>query len=73
MDKWVSFPHFDRTLGSSSHRGGPSRRPVLCPELPSGVLGASTEDADGIASEGRVELVHGSPGPFPLLAVKLAP
>ncbi len=43
------------------------------PELPGCVLWPRTEDADGIAPEGRAELVHGSPGPFPLLAVQLAP
>ena len=46
---------------------------MLCSELPGGGLGTGTEDADGIASEGGVELVHGSPGPFSLLAVQLAP
>jgi hypothetical protein len=46
---------------------------VLCPELPGCVLGTGTEDADGIAPKSGVELVHGSPGPFPLLAVELAP
>ena len=44
---------------------------MLCPELPGCVLWPCTEDADGIASEGRVELVYGSPSPLPLLAVQL--
>jgi hypothetical protein len=44
---------------------------MLCPELPGGILRASTEDADGIAPEGRVELVHRSPGPFPSLSVEM--
>ena len=46
---------------------------MLCPELPGCLLWTGTKDADGIAPEGSVELVHGSPGPFPLFAVQLAP
>ena len=46
---------------------------MLCSELPGCVLGTRTEDADRIAPEGCVELVHGSPGPFPLLTVQFAP
>lgn len=46
---------------------------MLCPELPGGVLGTGTEDANGVTPECRIELVHRSPGPFPLLPVQLAP
>ena len=46
---------------------------MLCPELPGCILWPRTEDADGIAPQCGVELVHGSPNPFPLLAVELAP
>ena len=46
---------------------------MLCPELPGGILWPCTEDADGTAAEGGIELVHGSPGPFPLLTVQFAP
>ena len=46
---------------------------MLCPELPGGVLWTGTEDADGIAPEGCVELVHGSSGQFPPFVVQLAP
>ena len=46
---------------------------MLRPELPGGILGTGPEDADGIAPEGRVELVHRFPGPFPSLSVEIAP
>ncbi len=46
---------------------------MLCSELPGGVLWTGAEDADSIAPEGGVELVHGSPGAFPLLSVQFAP
>jgi hypothetical protein len=46
---------------------------MLCAKLPGGVLWTVPRDADGIAPQGGVELVHRSPGPFPLLAVQLAP
>lgn len=46
---------------------------MLRPELPGGILWTGTKDADGIAPEGGVELVHHLPGPFPYLAVELAP
>ena len=46
---------------------------MLCPELPGCLLWTGTKDADCIASKGGIELVHGSPGPFSLLAVQLAP
>jgi len=46
---------------------------MLRPKLPGGVLWTGTQDADGIASEGGIELVHSSPDPFPLLTVQLAP
>ena len=45
---------------------------MLRPELPGGIPGTGTEDADGIAPEGRVELVHRFPGPFPSLSVEIA-
>ena len=50
----------------------PTRRTMLCPELPSRVVWTGTEYANGIAPECGVELVHRSPGPFPLLSVQLA-
>ena len=46
---------------------------MLRPELPGGILRPGPEDADGIAPEGGVELVHHLPGPFPSLTVQLAP
>ena len=46
---------------------------MLCLELPEGILWSCTEDANGITPESGVELVHGFPGPFPLLTVQLAP
>ncbi len=45
---------------------------MLCPELPGHILWTGTEDADGIASEGGVELVHHLPGLFPAIPVQLA-
>ncbi len=46
---------------------------MLRPELPGSILWPSTEDADGIAPEGSVELVHDLPGLLPPITVQLAP
>ena len=47
----------------------PSWRSELCPELRGAILWTCTEDANGIAPKGVVELVHGSQGGLPDLLV----
>ena len=46
---------------------------MLSSELPGSVLWPGTEDADGIAPEGGIELVHYLPGLLPAITVELAP
>ena len=72
----LNASHFDESgphNGQFIPPGSPPGRAVLCSELPGSLLWPSPEDADGIAPEGGIELVHHLPGLFPAIPVQLAP
>jgi hypothetical protein len=70
---WIASYQFDLTLGSSSHRVVHRGERCSALSFQAAFFGPAPRIRTGIKPEGRVELVHRFPGPFPSLSIEIAP